>query len=594
MADYIVSDAELSSIANAIRTKGGTSAKLEFPTEFVAAINSLGGAGAISIIDELDDSGGTIRHINAVDISQDTVDSAHLLLGYTAHDSLGNALVGTYQGGGGGVTLQAKSVSFTPSESAISSSVTSDAGYDGLSTVSISIDAISSNYVGSNIARKSSSDLSVSGGTVTAPAGYYSSAASKAVGTGSVTIGTQSATINPTVSVTTSGEIRAVVSGSATITPTFAPGYVSSVNAGTIDVSGSSSSQLTTKSATTITPTESSQTAVASGVFTTGIVSVAGISSTYVGSGIARKSSSDLTKSGATVTAPAGYYASAATATISSGTVTAPSSISGTSASVSTGTNTLTLSKTVSVTPSVTTAGYISSGTAGNASVSLTASVTTKGAATYTPTTSNQTISSGTYLTGNQTISGDANLVAGNIKSGTTIFGVTGTYSGGGGATNFVTGTFTTSSSTSTNGTVTVPYTGSGYPVMLVVVVEGGMYNSSISTWYNSLTRYAVGQITIGKSVATSAPSYGTSGSDNYGSVELIYKNSTSNATSYSSTRSVSANSYSSSNANGTSTTCVRWKGNNKTISYRTGGGGSSSYGLLASTTYRYYAVYSS
>lgn len=58
-----------------------------------------------------------------------------------------------------------------------------------------------------------------------------------------------------------------------------------------------------------------------------------------------------------------------------SGTVTAPSSISGTAATVSTGTNTLTLTKTISVTPSVTTAGYVSAGTAGNSSVSLTASI---------------------------------------------------------------------------------------------------------------------------------------------------------------------------------------------------------------------------
>lgn len=145
----------------------------------------------------------------------------------------------------------------------------------------------------------------------------------------------------------------------------------------------------------------------------------------YTGS-IASKSSSDLTASGATVTAPAGYYASNATKSVASGTVTAPASVSGTSASVSTGTNTLTLSKTVSVTPSVTTAGYVSSGTAGNSSVSLTASVTTKAAATITPTTSNQTIASGTYLTGTQTISGDANLVAANIVSGKSIFGVAG------------------------------------------------------------------------------------------------------------------------------------------------------------------------
>lgn len=140
---------------------------------------------------------------------------------------------------------------------------------------------------------------------------------------------------------------------------------------------------------------------------------------------IATKSSSDLTASGATVTAPSGYYASAASKSVSSGSATAPATISGTSATVSTGTNTLTLSKTVSVTPSVS-AGYVSSGTAGNSAVSLTASVTTKAAATYTPTTTNQTISSGTYLTGAQTISGDANLVAANIVSGKSIFGVAG------------------------------------------------------------------------------------------------------------------------------------------------------------------------
>ena len=147
----------------------------------------------------------------------------------------------------------------------------------------------------------------------------------------------------------------------------------------------------------------------------------------YTGN-IATKTQSDLSASGATVTVPAGYYASNATKSVSSGSATAPATISGTSASVSTGTNTLTLSKTVSVTPSVT-AGYVSSGTAGNSSVSLTASVTTKAAATITPGTSNQEIAAGTYLTGKQTIAGDADLVAGNIKSGVTIFNVSGTLS---------------------------------------------------------------------------------------------------------------------------------------------------------------------
>lgn len=144
----------------------------------------------------------------------------------------------------------------------------------------------------------------------------------------------------------------------------------------------------------------------------------------YTGN-IPSKSSSDLTASGATVTVPAGHYASQASKAVASGSATAPASISGTSATVSTGTNTLTLSKTVSVTPTVS-AGYVASGTAGNSSVSLTASVTTKAAATITPGTSAQEIAAGTYLTGKQTIAGDSNLVSSKIVYPNSIFGVQG------------------------------------------------------------------------------------------------------------------------------------------------------------------------
>lgn len=47
-----------------------------------------------------------------------------------------------------------------------------------------------------------------------------------------------------------------------------------------------------------------------------------------------------------------------------------------------------------------------------------------------TPSTTDQYIAGSQYLTGTQKIKGDANLVAGNIKSGISIFGVMGTYTG--------------------------------------------------------------------------------------------------------------------------------------------------------------------
>lgn len=61
----------------------------------------------------------------------------------------------------------------------------------------------------------------------------------------------------------------------------------------------------------------------------------------------------------------------------------------------------------------------------------VTGTIASKGAQTYTPGTSDQTIANGQYLIGNQTIKGDANLVAANIKQGVSIFGVTGNLAAG-------------------------------------------------------------------------------------------------------------------------------------------------------------------
>lgn len=139
--------------------------------------------------------------------------------------------------------------------------------------------------------------------------------------------------------------------------------------------------KLQAKSAT---PSESAQTVKPdSGYDGLSQVSVGAISKTYVGSGVTKQAAKTITPSTSSQTAVAsGVY--------TTGTVT------------------------VAAIPS----SYVKP-------------TATKAATTYTPSTSNQTIAAGTYCSGAQTIKGDANLVAGNIKSGVSIFGVAGTMTAG-------------------------------------------------------------------------------------------------------------------------------------------------------------------
>lgn len=145
--------------------------------------------------------------------------------------------------------------------------------------------------------------------------------------------------------------------------------------AGTATISGSTPT-LQTKS---VTPTESEQTVTPdAGYDGLSSVTVGAISSTYVGSGVTRKSAATITPSESDQTITANQY--------------------------------LTGIQTISAIPS----NYVGSG------------ITRKSAATITPTTTNQTINAGQYLSGAQTIKGDGNLVPENIISGKSIFGVSG------------------------------------------------------------------------------------------------------------------------------------------------------------------------
>lgn len=166
----------------------------------------------------------------------------------------------------------------------------------------------------------------------------------------------------------------------------------------------------------------------------------------------------------------------------------------------------------------------------------------------------------------------------------------------GGGTSNVIQGTFTTGSTRNTTGSVSLSYSGTGYPIAVMIFVDGGTYNNGTggnTSWYNSVNRYDVGSYSMSKARQTTSPTFSTSGADNYGVVDIIYKNSTSTATTYTRTSSMTVNAYSSSNAQA-STACVRFKGNNKTMTYYIGNKASGSIGFASETKYAYIVIYSS
>ena len=208
-------------------------------------------------------------------------------------------------------------------------------------------------------------------------------------------------------------------------------------------IGGASGVKLQSK---TVTPSENTQTDSSYDALSS--VTVEAISNTYIGSSVTKKSAATYTPGTSDQSIASGQYLNGTQTIKGDSNLTAANiksgvkifNVTGSYAGSSSGGNTPNL-QTKTVTPSESTQTVSpDSGYDGLSKVTVNAisstyigsDVTKKSAATYIPKTTNQSIASGQYLSGTQTIKGDANLVAGNIKSGVSIFGVTGTYTGGG------------------------------------------------------------------------------------------------------------------------------------------------------------------
>lgn len=170
------------------------------------------------------------------------------------------------------------------------------------------------------------------------------------------------------------------------------------------------------------------------------------------------------------------------------------------------------------------------------------------------------------------------------------------TGGGGGGVTNVVQGTFTTGNTTGAS-SFTIPYSGSGYPIMLLAYVNGGIWNNTSggdSSWYALAQRYAIGSFMIQKQETNTEPTYlaSTSLTNNLAFVYLCHKNSDSDSTAFSFTGGKNIVSFNGSNATSSQNDVMKFK-NGTTVSYYVATS-SSSRGLASNTTYAYIAVYSS
>ena len=303
----LTNDKNYQDIATAIRSKNGQTTSYK-PGEMAAAINALVVSGqTISLQNKTVTPTNTTQTITAsigyTGLGTVTVNAVPATTSTLTTNGIHNAPTGSWYSS---VTVSVPSdinnqdILITPNESV--QTISAESGYSGIGTVTVG--AISSTYIGSGITQNPT--ITMSGATVTVPAGYYSSNSTKTITSGSAgtpiatkgTVSNHAISITPSVTNTTGYITGSTKTGTAvTVSATELVSGTLSINEnGTKDVTNYASVNINVPVGSTInnqnisiTPTESKQTFTATGSYTgLGTVTVGAISSTYVGSGVER------------------------------------------------------------------------------------------------------------------------------------------------------------------------------------------------------------------------------------------------------------------------------------------------------------------
>ena len=492
---YKAASSDITQVADAIRAKSATTAELEFPDDFVAAI----------------------------------------------------AAIPT-----GGGQYQSKSQSFTPSTSEQTVTITADSGYDALTSVTVIVTAMTTMTLPTAVSSSGSgtAKLTVSRSTsdqyINIPIGWNSAAAYYKVsavpnGTAGTPTATKGSVSNHSIAVTPSVTNSAGYISGGTRTGTAVTVSASELVSGTKTFTANTTSADVTNykyvtvnipainnQTKTVSPTTSQQTVTADSGYS-GLESVTVTAMTTMTLPTATSQSSSGTQKAAItassvnqyINIPTGWNEAAANYKINpvtlqsktvtpsgveqritadtsytaleqvtveavpAGVATAPALISVSSATVNTAGGLFVLSASTSVTPDITTAGYISSGTAGTSLITMQADIAIRSSSDVT--------ASGTTVT---------------IPAGYYAQAVTKTVSGGGLGTLLKTtslGSLSTSSTSATDTGKTMTLTGyNDYDLLIVDVsvdsVTNGRHTSTVSTVFltgtsnvNTKNTYTVG-----------------------------------------------------------------------------------------------------